>query len=786
MKILLRQNKTCKIISKVLTMRYVIIFMLLFSYPLFSIEITNYNNEYAQITGMYDSEMYGLIIANTTGVFKIDKETKAIEPIQYKGKNFTGQLEHFFEYKDDIYCYRKQGLLYRIGDGKIDSVTTGGIVAHLVIGEKLYLLQSREPRIHVIENDEHAFYSVGDDEGWYLNANLIEINGEAYAYLGMNWTGTRYVIKINDSDLEYIMSPQHSDYNAFKALLTSKIINVNDELWVQGSKGFYKYESEIFTPIDNAYTFDDSYSFILYYENNKIYGISEQGIYIADINTKETNYLTSSLYYRNKMKIMRGHNTIYFLVDNIIYIYDLETEEFNEFQREDNGQIITFIEGVDKNLLIAKDSFIEWYNADKPTIFRVGSVFANEFYAITYDKFNDKIVALGLSGDNYFLQTFDGEFWDIIPIPVTNNYSDMIIIPDINVIADFNGNYYVSIEDYFGVWDGYEWERISYLKDPYNITNPPDENYHVLLIDSLGGLWVSIYLREYSDYMGKYESQNSIIRITNDGYEIIENDVQRNYVGYFIEGICKNDGDIVINSWDDEIYYYSNGEGELFIPDDGDSYAIPNSSRTLCQNSAGDLVIIFGNITGWDYQYGYFTLPGSVSKFDGENWDHDYYTDIVKQNDLQIYQIRVLYDIYGNDYIITPDKLLRIRSEEEIDVYPIEELLLGFFFNITQIGNDIWLTSRINGLYKVVLPSYSTVSEESKSKSILRNEVINNDVIELLVDITDYQIYTVSGKQVGSGVSKSSIDVSQLSAGIYFIVCETYNKTIVQKFMIMK
>lgn len=105
-------------------MRLLTILMILFSYPLFCLDITHYESEFAQISGIFESDKHGLIIASFNGVYKVDKASKSFELIPFKGQSQAVAFEYFFEYNDEIYCYKEEGSLYRIRDGKLDSVSS--------------------------------------------------------------------------------------------------------------------------------------------------------------------------------------------------------------------------------------------------------------------------------------------------------------------------------------------------------------------------------------------------------------------------------------------------------------------------------------------------------------------------------------------------------------------------------------------------------------------------------------------------------------------------------------
>ncbi len=768
-------------------MRYFILLLLLATSQMYSIEAINYCNEFAQVYSMYDTEEYGLLISNSTGVYMVNKSDGSMQPVLYKNEKLISEIDHFFEYDNDLYCYRKQSILYRIKDGNADSIAIS-VVAHYVKDNNLYLLRSKEPRVQVIEDGSSTLYSTADYEGTHLYADLIEINDEVYAYLGMNWSGYRLIFKITNNGPEYLMSKSHKDHDEFRDLFPNAIYCVNNELWVQTSKGFYKHEGDGFVPVSTEYTFNLQHTYLCHYENGILYGINNNGIFMYSFDIKETVYLKEqSIEYYNKKNLYKGQNVLYFQIDEGIYLYDPETKEFSEFQQNETSNILCFIESIAKNLIIARESYIEWYNTYPPVILSKESVHANEFYDIAYDSHHDMIVALGVSDENYFIQRFNGFKWDIIPVPMSNKAIGNSIMPYIKVQPDMNGKYYVSIYDFLGIWDGNEWERISFLKDPDHLENRPKEEYYILCLDSLGGVWVSVYLKEFSYEINDYESTNSIYRITDKGIELIDENLKSNYTGLFRDGIYLNSGDVVIDSWSDEIYYYSSdeGQGELLIPEDGDDHPLTNGNRELCQNKNGDLVICYSMSSGWHMNYGTFTLPGGISVYDGKTWDHDQYDDILEESEMEILFLNLFIDKDGNECLINHEKLLVILNDEEFLSYPITGLSLSFS-NMLHIKNEIWFNHIKQGLFKINLPSYNSVAEDLRSQNILKNEIITDDFLELSDNYDSYQIFSLSGQTVSSGNSNYRINVSGLSNGVYFIVCQSNSKYLSEKFIISR
>ncbi|MCK5741766.1 MAG: hypothetical protein KAH48_06075, partial [Chlorobi bacterium] len=374
-------------------------------------------------------------------------------------------------------------------------------------------------------------------------------------------------------------------------------MNINDELWFNAYYGIQKFRGKEYQEIDSKYTFDDYNNYHLQYYDGMIYGINKKGIFIADIDTKETEYLVSyDLDYTHKMQMVLGKNHIYFLVDDDLYEYNIISEDLKKFNNNNNWQIIRFIEDRDNKLIVAKSNKLEWYQEEEPTLIGDGGMYTNSFFDIAYDKYRDLTVSLGKSGDNMIIQTFDTDKWEPILVPYQYfqyNYPPNIVVTDYDLEVDFKGNYYVCMDDFFGIWNGENWEKISLIKNPDNHIEDQDEDYHVLCVDSSGAVWVSAYLTEYSDQLGKITRLNTIARMIDGEIEIIEENVAPNYVGFFLRGICLNNGVVVIDSRDDEFYYYKDGASEIIPMEDGDEQEPIAGTRYLCQNKDSDLVIAY-------------------------------------------------------------------------------------------------------------------------------------------------------------------------------------------------
>ena len=137
-----------------------------------ALEATRYFNEICGITGIYDSEEYGILYSNSTGLYKLDKETGERALIPYQDSLSLTEMETFFRYNGEIYCYKESSYLYKLeGNIAVKSLNVG-VVAHHVFGNKLYIIRDKEPRIVVIEGEKINNFTLGDSDGHIFMRSL--------------------------------------------------------------------------------------------------------------------------------------------------------------------------------------------------------------------------------------------------------------------------------------------------------------------------------------------------------------------------------------------------------------------------------------------------------------------------------------------------------------------------------------------------------------------------------------------------------------------------------------
>ena len=505
--------------------------------------------------------------------------------------------------------------------------------------------------------------------------------------------------------------------------------------------------------------------------------------------TKETRYLVNKeLDYTHDLKIYEGKELIYFLIDDSIYTYNITNHKFLHIEYNTAGKIMQYLEGLEQELIIAKFSRIELYKDGNVNFYEDNTVVTNEIFDVCYDRANERIVALGRKYDQFILQFFDGIRWDTLHVPFKYTPYGSSVMTDVNIEADFNGNYFVGVEDFMGVWDGSEWNIISVTKDMGDtIEYSREEVYHVLLLDSLGYVWASAYRRIIDSATGKEKGINQIIKFSGTDYDFIDENINSNFGGYLINGICLNNGDIYLNSWQDEMYSYIDRKGKLFVPEDGDNHPYQKPNRVLCENSKGQLVIEYDNIRAWSSDYGTVDLPGNISVLDGESWDHDFYTDLVYYYDIYFNSLYLFSGPYGNDFIISEDQFICIGPEGYHVTGPIDNLEIFINTQIFLHGSQLWLTNSQQGLFKIDLPYISDVDEKQYNNepySLLANTVISGNTLELNSEIEEYKIYSLNGRLEASGIYKKYIDISILGNGLHYIVCKNNSNMQSEKFLI--
>lgn len=763
------------------------IIVLTYSTSVFGIEVENYSNKFGGIAGMIYSEKYGLVYSNSSGVFSIDIETGEIKQFFFQSAKNNFSFNRFFKYRNEIYLYYPGDSLYCVKDDYIVSITNN-VESHFV-NDKLYLIKNKEPRIEVISESGSTLFDLGD-KGYNLCGNFCELNNEVYGYMAFNSTGNRLLFKItNDNKIEYLIDNNHPQYKLFKSYLCYEIYNVNGELWLKYFDGFKIYKDNKIEEVEEPYTLDDNYTYSMVCNNDVLYGINEKGIFKANISTKTTNYLinfdtlTSST---TSTEII--NNTIYFFDGISIYTYNLIKNEFNTFPTVDKGTITAFMEGVDNNLIVAKDCQLEIYESEQPKIFSSNSTLTNYFYGIAFDKKNKKVVALGLGINKYYIQTFDGTNWEYnyIPIPNKSKYFEYDGKYDIKVATDLTGNYYVSILDYLLIWDGKQWIRKSFLTNPDEVIKKPKQDYSLLLTDSLNRVWLNYYTQEYNMMFGKYIIKNKLGWFSDTGFNVVMDVDTTINNAYFEKGIQTKKGVIAIKS-DYKYFYEYEGKKELLTPEDGDTHELINHKYDICQNFIGDLIFCFNQTSGWHINYGEYSLPGGISIFDGSKWQHTYYKSFIEDYNLQLYNQQVVSDTYGYDYILTNEKIIRMGYNESIKVFTFENPFFTYNMKFMQIGNTIWCSHPEYGLYKFELPTIMSIDEKKyiEPKPFLKHEIVQNK-LEIEIEILNYEIYTINGNLVDFGKNKNIIDITNLCNGAYFIVCNSMEGVAVQKFIVSR
>jgi hypothetical protein len=757
----------------------IVLLILIFVIPtqLLSIDITHYKNEFAEISGIYDSEEFGILFSNSTGLYSLDESTGNISPIPTEGKINIFDFNRFFVYIDEIYCYREEGLLYRIRGGKLERVTEKDVVAHLVYDGKLYLLKRFEPRVEVFEGDSSSTFHLGDNGGQHMFAYLVEVNGNIYASLSLNWTGKRFLLQILDDRVVKIR-------DNFE--ISGNIYNIDGELWFSTFSTTYKYIDGILTPIGESYVFDEGSVYDLAYKNGKIFGFNSKGLFMTDAETKENKYFLEFYISSPDPKMIKyDEENMYFFLNGELYFYNFDSDEFGIFPRNDDEPIGTFELGSNGKIILAKNERIEINDGTTAVFKNKNGLYSNRFSGITYDRFNDRFIVAGVAGSNYILQFIDGDEFETMIIDSLEFYNSYGSIPDIDVIADDKGHYYICNSRYLGYWDGTTWNRISFLKYPQDENHPPFERFQLLLLDSSGYVWISRYKREYSSKFNMDITYSSVGKMQNGVYENLYTYDRTEGLVRYNEGICTKDGVVVLSSYGKEICYDCGSGNNLIIPEDGNQHPALNTSRTLSSDRNGDLVISYHECNLRDDDYGLVFHYGGISTFDGKNWDHTKYKSVVDLNRVFTNYSRVVYDSEWVNYIISSGKIIKLNDNGKNEAFVSEDFDLPMM-RVALKNNTVWITTVDNGLFRVELPFETSVDEDDDNIRFLTNDIIYDGTLELQLDINEYQIYDLRGQMIAHGGEEKIIDVNELSVGCYLLILETSNGVVAKKFVIRK
>jgi hypothetical protein len=585
-----------------------------------SVEIINHSNIYTGITGVFSSTDYGIVFSNSLGVFSIDKETGAVKNIEFQSEYYYG-FDNFFEVDGVLYFYRTEANMYEMYEGKAVYLASN-VVAHYVKDNKIYIIRGKEPRIEVISSTKRDSYNTGDEGGTHFAADFIEINGDLIGFMHLNWTGTTLIFKMTDKGPEYIIAPGLPGYAAVDSAILISIREVNGEIWANSFYGNHRLVGNELLPLDEEFSFADTYLRDFYYDNGILFVLTRDSFIKTDLSTKQETILhTIPEDFKGKVSLFKGGKGIYFVINNSIYTYEPEKETLEEHQTLKNEDITIVKESKESELLVVKVDRIEWYNKPVPTVYKGNGPKTNIFLAIDYDPKNKKIVAVGQIGINLIIQEFDGENWNSFNIPYSLRYESQL--PSAGLKVDLNGHYLLSIDEFFGIWDGNKWEKISFLEDIPDVKQ--SEKYQIFCRDSSGGLWLGASIDKFSQEENKNIVSREFWRYYNGEFQVMAKYIPDPTTGYFKKGICMRDGTVRIDLEGKNIYNMNGDKMSKILVSDGKDIPFTNENRNLSLNKDNDLILNFKAIKGWSQKHGSYVFDAGISVYSNAKWDHKKY-----------------------------------------------------------------------------------------------------------------------------------------------------------------
>jgi hypothetical protein len=772
-------NRTIKNVKN-LNLKFILfIFILSFSFSkVNAVEITNFSNIFAGITGMIDSKEYGLVFSNSLGLFKLDKKTGVVDTISINAyHDYKNYFDNFFEFAGEIYFYRRYSNLYCIRNGVADSVSSK-IASHFVKDSVLYLTRIFEPKIQILHNNKITGFKIGE-ENQHASSSFAAVNDEIFCYFTLNNTNNAYILKISESGIEYIFDKKHPEYTEFKKNVIESIHSVNNELWINTRiNGNFKISKNGISKIDTNNTFFNKYLYCIDFIDNTLIGINGDKLFKYNFITNEETFLRDI---RSCQFRVKGRNKIYYILWDSVIVYDFVMDKTENIKLYNNTNILKLVEDADENIIIAKSDSIEWYKSYPPKFFAKNTVFSNKNYGITYDVYNKKIVVLGELNRSLVIQTFDGKNWEKMNFNIPNTFTSTIDWK-CNIESDLYGNYLISNGKYMYKWDGVTWELVNFLKNP-NSVKSQTQNYNVLFRDSTGGVWVDVQLREYSEETNENVNSYNLWRFKNNTFENMF-DYENTTKNEIYKGICLRDGTCIFDALDNLLIQFKDEKFSY--------YNIINITNSKLNTFARQMFVNYKNQLIFSYfTNNNFTNSILICDLTKELWDDFSYDNIINPYISNSTVSAVFFDGNGKNWLVNSDVMLRIDSLNKYSVFRIYRDDMYFSqisIKCVQVGNTVWKTTDDSGITKFTFPGTETSVEEniSQSKSILKSELIFNSIIELNETAENYSIYTINGELVDTGKNCSLINSDKLESGTYFLVIPKNNGMLVNKFVVVK
>ncbi|MBX3043362.1 MAG: T9SS type A sorting domain-containing protein [Candidatus Kapabacteria bacterium] len=752
-----------------------------------TLNVTRYFNELTDFTGIFDSPKYGLIISNSTGTYILDKETGKSDKIPGSNNGNFSNSTVIFEFEGNLYFNDKWNKLY-IYDGDYAREISSGLKSYLIYNDKLYMLFDFEPRIQVHTKDEIFYTSIGETNDSPISELKI-FNGTVYGYMWLNWSGNAYLFKFVENSPEYLIHPSFQNFpiSGNYDMVRDFVVVVNNEIWFMSFQGLFK-----FTPPAGLNTEFDENMTLARIRHNSIelideyfVGYTQNNIYSFNLNTKEEKILLefSNSNWRYK-KIM---DSIFYLIDNDIYKLNKSTMQVEQVLQSEY-EIKTFHVS-DNGLFVAYQDRINWYFGNGTKSFGGDGLYTNTFYSLAHDRKNDKIVALGKSGNHYLYQSYENNKWSHSFVPdsvVRTSYNDKS-----NLEIDYDGRYFFSFRNILAVKDGNIWTKHSFLRDPDSDNPNQRESYYIILTDSAGNVWINSNLSEYKSD-GKHSQENSLWYYSNNKFNFQITSISDRTAGRLKNGICMPNGTIYFDVSEKYFLKFMNNRFFITKVSDGIDKPFTNDSRRLGISASNELITTYDYVKGWQMGYGNYTLEAGVSALRSDDtWDHDTYMEIALKYFKTADWMSVLTDKYNNTWLYRNDKWLRFNGNNTFKKFtpsissptfsPVGKKVILF-------KGDMWFATDGNGLFKVEVPDpvTSVTENHQEYRKVILSIEDNSSILRLQDKYEKYSICGIDASPIITGEYNNLINISTLPSGVYFIVVESDNNYIFEKFVVLR
>lgn len=750
-----------------------------------SLKVTRYYNELTGFSGVYDSDLSGLVFSNSTGTYFLDKISGENKRILDKSGIDVISAYVFFEYDGILYLNDKWNYLYKVVDGVAELVTKS-YKSHLVYNNKLYLLLDEEPRIQVHTKDGIHKYHLGEKNESFT-ASWKVYDGIVYGFLGLNWSGNTYFFKMTGDIPEYILDPSHQYFAQFDEFdVVDDFVPVGDEYWFTSYQGLFRLtKSGISQEFNEKMTFSKSIHNSIDLVGDKFIGYTHDNLYIYDLIKNEE--LVLHKFINTSWRFRDIDDFTLYLIDNNIYKLNKKNLEFSLFRQGED--VVSHYYLSQNGLFVAYPISLVWYDGNNSKTFGGDGLYTNTFFSLAYDRKNDKLVALGKTGYNYMYQIFDGSKWSkfIIPDSVVNtSYTDIS-----NVEIDYDGRYFFSFRSVLAVYDGISWKKHSFLIDPKSENPNQRENYHIILTDSTGCIWINANLAQVQAD-GKWAQQNSLWKYFDNKFNHMTTSHFDRTGGRLKNGICLPNGDIYFDVSEEYLLKYKHNEFTPVRASDGKDTPFTNDARRLGFNSIGELVTTYDHVQGWRRGYGSYILESGVSVLKSDDvWDHSVYKEIALKYFKTCDWMSTVTDKYGKTWLYRNDKWLRFNGNNSFKLFmptipaptfrPINN-------EVVQYKGDLWFVSDAKGLFKVEVPDPATSVEfdEEKFEKVILSIEDNSGILRLSKKFDKYTICGIDANPIISDNAKDIINIANLSSGTYLIIVNDGSNYIFEKFIILR